>query len=194
MGRRGGGREEARDRAQIAAVAARLILEHGISDWSLAKRKASHQLMLDARAALPGDDEVEEALAAHQSLFGGADQAESLARMRGEALRWMRELAAWSPRLTGGVAAGWAGDHNEIRIELVVDDAKTVELALVNRGVAYRGAALASNGSTELSIDGSAGRVRLVLLTPAAARQRPRARGRPRPSLDAEAVEALLPP
>ena len=192
MARRAGGREEVRDRARIAAAAARLILEHGISDWSLAKRKAAHQLMLDARAALPGDDEIEDALGAHQSLFGGAAQAEALARMRGEALRWMRELAAWSPRLTGGVAAGWAGDHNEIRIELVVDDAKPVELALINRGVAYRAAPHSANGAAELGIDGPAGRVRLVLLTPAVARQRPRVRGRPRPSLDAEAVEALI--
>lgn len=192
MPRRPGGREDARDRARIATTAARLILEHGISDWSLAKRKAAHQLMLDARAALPGDDEIEDALAAHQSLFGGAHQTETLARMRGEALRWMRELAAWSPRLTGGVAAGWAGDHNEIRIELVADDAKNVELALINRGVAYRVAPPAARGEAELAIDTTAGCVRLVLLTPAVARQRPRVRGRARPSLDADAVEALL--
>ncbi|HEX8739370.1 MAG TPA: hypothetical protein VF925_04440 [Casimicrobiaceae bacterium] len=192
MPRRAGGREEARDRARIAAVAARLILEHGISDWSLAKRKAAHQLMLDARAALPADDEIEDALAAHQSLFGGASQVEALARMRAEALRWMRDLAAWSPRLTGGVAAGWAGDHNEIRIELVADDAKAVELALINGGVVYRVAPSGTNGGAELAIDAPGGSVRLVVLTPAIARQRPRARGRPRPSLDAEAVEALL--
>lgn len=192
MPRRATGREEARDRARIAAVAARLILEHGISDWSLAKRKAAHQLMLDARAALPADDEIEDALAAHQSLFGGASQAEALARMRAEALQWMRDLAAWSPRLTGGVAAGWAGDHNDIRIELVADDAKTVELALINRGVVYRVAPSGTNGGAELRIDATAGSVRLVVLTPAVARQRPRGRGRPRPSLDADAVEALL--
>lgn len=181
-----------RDRARIAAQAARLILEHGLSDWAVAKRKAARQLMLDERAALPGDDEVEEALTAHQALFGGAAQAQTLLRKRSEALRWMRDLDSWSPRLTGGVAAGWAGDHSDIRIELVADDAKAVELALVNRGVAYRAAPPAASGAAELRIDEAAGCVRLVVLTPALARQRPRTRGQARPSLDADAVEALV--
>lgn len=185
-------REDARDRAQIAAAAARLILEHGLCDWSLAKRKAAHQLMLGERAVLPADDEIEEALIVHQSLFGGVTQAETLWRKRGEALRWMRDLATWSPRLTGGVAAGWAGDYSDIRIELVADDGKAVELALINRGITYRVAPYAAGGVPELHVDAAAGSVRLVLLTPAQARQRPHPRGQPRPSLDAAAVAALL--
>ena len=50
------------ERSGIAQVAARLIAEHGIADWSLAKRKAARQLGLPERAALPGDDEIEAAL------------------------------------------------------------------------------------------------------------------------------------
>jgi hypothetical protein len=38
------------------------IAEHGITDWSLAKRKAARELMLPEREALPGDDEVQAAL------------------------------------------------------------------------------------------------------------------------------------
>lgn len=185
-------RHTGRDRARIAATAARLILEHGIGDWSAAKRKAAHQLLLDTRGALPDDDEVEEALIAHQSLFGGTSQAETLARKRSEALRWMRDLAAWSPRLTGAVAAGWAGEHSDIRIELITDEAKAVEFALVNRGVAYRVAPRPANGAAELRFDTAAGSVCLVVLPPAIARQRPRARGRGRPELDADAVAMLL--
>ena len=41
------------DRARIADLAARLIVEHGITDWSLAKRKAARQLLLPERTALP---------------------------------------------------------------------------------------------------------------------------------------------
>ena len=39
-GRIGDSSRDAEDRARIADVAARLIAEHGIADWSLAKRKA----------------------------------------------------------------------------------------------------------------------------------------------------------
>jgi phage tail protein X len=55
-GRMGDSSRDAEDRARIADVAARLIAEHGIADWSLAKRKALRQLMLPDRTALPGDD------------------------------------------------------------------------------------------------------------------------------------------
>ena len=51
------------NRVRIAQAAARLIVEHGITDWTLAKRKAARQLMLPEREALPGDDEVAAALA-----------------------------------------------------------------------------------------------------------------------------------
>ena len=52
-----------RDRERIAQTAARLIAEHGLTDWALAKRKAARQLMLPESAALPSNDEIEAALA-----------------------------------------------------------------------------------------------------------------------------------
>src|SRR5947207_15702054 len=95
---------EAQNRTRIAQLAARLIIEHGITDWSLAKRKAARQLMLSEREGLPGDDEVEAALTEHQALFGGEEQEATLRAQRQEALRWMRRLAEFLPKLVGGVA------------------------------------------------------------------------------------------
>src|SRR5215467_2520683 len=91
------GRE--RDRIRIAQAAARLIVEHGLTDWSLAKRKAARQLMLPERTALPADDEIEAALASHHALFGGEAHAQALRAQREEALTWLRALAAFEPRL-----------------------------------------------------------------------------------------------
>ena len=113
---------EAQNRTRIAQLAARLIAEHGIADWSLAKRKAARQLMLSEREALPGDHEIEAALAEHHALFGGAVHDETLAAQRTEALAWMRRLEAFRPLLIGGVAAGWATEHSDIRVELCADD------------------------------------------------------------------------
>jgi hypothetical protein len=163
------------NRERIAQVAARLILEHGISDWALAKRKAARQLMLPEREGLPGDDEVEVALAEHQALFGGEEQAESLRAQREEALRWMRRLDAFRPRLVGGVAAGWAGEHNDIRLDLVADDQKAVELVLINADVGYRvGPMRSADAPAQLLIDTPHGGVRLTIRDERDARQRPR--------------------
>jgi hypothetical protein len=183
------------DRARIADVAARLISEHGIADWSLAKRKAVRQLMLPERTPLPGDDEIEAALIEQQALFGGDEHAETLRQQRREALKWLHDLAEFSPTLVGGVAAGWATEHSDLRIDLIADDSKNVELALINRGIAYRVASdISPHGSTELYIDTPRIGVRLVIRTPIGARQRPRRdrRGAEDARLNAVALEALL--
>ena len=174
-GRMGDSSRDAEDRARIADVAARLIAEHGIADWSLAKRKALRQLMLPDRTALPGDDEIEAALVTHHALFGGDEHVVTLRRQREEALTWLRELAEFSPVLVGGVAAGWATEHSDIRIELIADDSKEVELMLINHSIPYRVApGHAQHGSAELFVDTRRGGVALVIRTPAVARQRPR--------------------
>ena len=95
------------ERATIAQAAARLIAEHGITDWSLAKRKAARQLDLPERAALPGDDEIQSALHDYHALFGGEAHADSLRAQREEALLWMNRLGAYRPLLVGAVAEGW---------------------------------------------------------------------------------------
>ena len=71
MGRRPGGRGDAL-RMTIAQEAARLIAEHGIHDYGLAKRKAAERLGVDTDCAvLPRNVEVEAALMERQRLFGG---------------------------------------------------------------------------------------------------------------------------
>ena len=191
-GRADGLRRE-RDRIRIAQAAARLIVEHGLADWTLAKRKAARQLMLPETAPLPSNEEIEVALADHHALFGGDAHDAALRRQRTEALGWMRRLAQWEPMLVGGVAAGWASEHSDVRLELVADDPKAVEMALASAGVAY--AALpprADDPAAHLRIDSPRAAVRLAILTPQQRRNRPRQRDEPR--LGADAVADLLTP
>ena len=186
---------DAQNRTRIAQLAARLIAEHGIADWSLAKRKAARQLMLSEREALPADSEIETALAEHHALFGGTAHEETLAAQRREALLWMRRLEAFRPMLIGGVAAGWATAHSDIRVELCADDAKTVELALINRGIRYRVPPARSRESrSELHVETQHGGVRLIVVDDAARRQRPRrdADGCEELRLSIEQVRTLL--
>lgn len=195
----GGGRTDAlralRERIRIAQTAARLIAEHGITDWSLAKRKAARQLMLPDATALPSNEDIEHALADHHALFGGDAHAETLRQQRREALAWMQRLRRWDPMLVGGVAAGWATEHSDIRLELVADDPKTVEIALASSGIAYAASppgddADRPQGLTQLRIAARGAAVRLSILTPAQRRNRPRKDDEPR--LSPDAVAALL--
>jgi hypothetical protein len=179
------------NRQRIAQTAARLIVEHGITDWSHAKRKAARQLMLSECCALPGDDEVEAALTEHQALFGGEEQAATLREQREEALVWLRRLHAFRPLLVGGVAAGWASAHSDVRIELTTDDHKSIELMLINADIAYRAAPMRSGEArTDLYIETRRGGVRLIVRDEREARQRPRRDEEAR--LDAAALERLL--
>ena len=194
-GSRGSGRTDTlrreRDRIRIAQAAARLIAEHGLTDWTLAKRKAARQLMLPETTGLPSNEEIEAALADHHALFGGEAHLATLRRQRVEALGWMRRLARWEPLLVGGVAEGWASEHSDIRLELVADDSKSVEIALAGEGVAY--AALpprADDTAAHLRIDAGTAAVRLAILTAQQRRNRPRKDDEVRLDID-ELIEIL---
>jgi hypothetical protein len=186
------------ERTRIAQATARLIAEHGITDWSAAKRKAARQLGLPEGLSLPSNEDVQQALTDYHALFGGAEHAASLQAQRTAALRWMRRLERWAPLLVGGVAAGWATTHSDIRIELVADDPKTVEMTLVGAGVHYvalpaRGddeGADGGGGGAQLLIEGAEANVRLSVLSPNQRRSRPRRDDEPR--LDIAAVQTLL--
>jgi hypothetical protein len=185
---------DAQNRIRIAQTAARLIAEHGITDWSLAKRKAARQLMLPEREALPGDDEIAAALADHHALFRSDTHADELRAQREQALRWMRRFAQFSPLLTGGVAAGWATEYSDIRLELVAEDTKAVEMVLLNAGTPYRVMNTDRDGAAELFIAESDVGVRISVRTPEQARQRPRRdrHGNEEVRLSADEVAALL--
>ena len=179
------------DRERIAQTAARLIAEHGLTDWALAKRKAARQLMLPESAPLPSNEEIEVALTSYHALFNTNAHVASLRVQREEALAWMRRLAAWDPQLVGGVAAGWATVHSDIRLELVADDAKAVEIALANDNVRYAALpARETDAGAQLLIETPRASLRVAILTPGERRNRPRRDKGPR--LAADAVAALL--
>ena len=98
----------------------------------------------------------------------------------------MRRLAAWDPVLVGGVAAGWATEHSEVRLELAADDPKAVEIELAGHGVTY-GALPPREGDTTtvLRVESKGVAVRLSIVTPIQRRNRPRKADEPRLTADA---------
>jgi hypothetical protein len=168
-----------RNRSRIAQTTARLIAEHGLTDWNAAKRKACRELGLPDREALPGNEEVEQALRDYNNLFHYDEQPARLRLQRLEALRWMEQLSQWNPVLTGAVAAGWATAHSEVRLELEAEDAKSVELALINTGIQYTcaPAPVGAGPQVQLRVERPQATLRLVIVSPLERRNRPR-RGR----------------
>jgi hypothetical protein len=185
-----------RTRARIAQAAARLIAEHGLNDWQAAKRKACRHLGLPDHQGLPDNDEVELALRDYNSLFQGATQVRSLRAQRLDALEWMERLSRWSPRLTGAVAAGWATEHSEVRLELEAEDAKAVELSLINAGIAYTSmpAPRGIDEPPQLRVESPRATLRIVILSPQQRRNRPRRERDPTSGerLTASQLRALL--
>lgn len=124
-------------RELIAQSAARLIAEDGIQDYAFAKRKAARQIGMPDSHSLPSNSEVETALRAYQELYQKDEQSARLACLRQEALSAMRLLERFNPHLTGSVLNGTATRHSDINLQLFTDNAKDVELFLINRGVPY---------------------------------------------------------
>ena len=151
--------------------------------------------MLPESASFPSNDEIEEALAGYHALFAADTHPAALRAQRAAALSWMRRLAAWDPVLVGGVAAGWATTHSDIRLELVADDPKTIEIALVGQAIPYTAVPPRGNGAdpahaVELRIDDPPLALRLTILSHLKRRNRPRHEDDAR--LDAASLEQLL--
>jgi hypothetical protein len=155
----------ANERQQIAQAAAALIIESGIADWQFARRKAARQLGLGERAGLPDRSQLEAALREYAALYLAEEQPELLEELRDEALAWMEILEHFDPELTGPVAEGWAYPGCEIRLELLADDAKVVEIALLNRGidVVHLPVRIQGAGPVSLQVEGESGPIRLVV-------------------------------
>lgn len=138
MTRKHPGRSENLRRA-LAQEAARIMAEHGIRDFFVAKRKAAERLGVTdgSVAVLPKNTEIETALVEYQRLFGGESHTESLHAQRRAALSAMRCLHEFEPRLVGPVLSGTATEYSDVQLHLFTDSAESVALKLMDWHVPY---------------------------------------------------------
>src|SRR5947207_1826043 len=124
--------------AEIAAAAARLVVEEGM-EYGPAKRRAARLVARHSvrPADLPGNDEVEDEVRSYLSLFHADTQPAELAALRQVALDWMKRLEPFRPHLTGAVWRGTATRLNSVHLQLYCDDSKSAELALIDLGLDY---------------------------------------------------------
>lgn len=123
-------------KSEIAATAARLVVEEGL-EYGPAKRRAVKQLGLPTRCALPGNDELEDAIIEYIAVFCAQTQAAELLALRRLALVWMERMAQFRPHLGGSVWHGTATRLSDIYIQLFCDDCKSAEISLIDHQVDY---------------------------------------------------------
>lgn len=130
--------ENERARQVLAQEAARIIVNHGVRDYRVAKQKAAERLGVSGRGALPGNPEIEAAVAEHLQLFGGDEYVDRLRLMRVGALAAMELLAEFSPRLVGPVLTGTADENSAVNLHVFTDSPEAVAMELDTIGISYR--------------------------------------------------------
>jgi hypothetical protein len=124
-------------REKLAQEAARLMVEGGIEDFGLAKRKAAERLGVRGAGALPSNAQIEARRAEWQRIFEPEHDAR-LADLRRVAVETMEWLEAFRPRLVGAVLAGTAMINSAVELHVFTDEPERVAAVLAERGVLLR--------------------------------------------------------
>ncbi len=129
-----------RIRRQIAFLAAQLMYHRTESEYFTAKRKAAKQLGVEYRfrpADLPSNAEIRDQIQTMARIHEGPKRLDHLRDMRFEALRLMRKLARFRPRLIGSVWTGHVRQGSDIDIHIFSDSQAIVTDVLEEFGLPY---------------------------------------------------------
>lgn len=127
-------------RRQITLRAAQLMYERLETEYFSAKRKAARELGLDPRFRprdLPSNAEIRDEIQRLADLLEGDRRRETLREMRLDALRLMRKLARFEPRLIGSVWTGHVRKGSDIDLHVFSDGLSALTSALDDHGVPY---------------------------------------------------------
>jgi hypothetical protein len=122
-----------RTRRHIALLAARLMYERTESEYFTAKRKAARQLGVEYRFRpkdLPSNAEIREQIRVLASFYEGEKRDDDLLRMRLAALRMMRLLEPFRPRLIGSVLTGHVRKGSDIDLHVFTDHLSAIVTVL----------------------------------------------------------------
>jgi hypothetical protein len=130
---------DVRLRQAIALEAARLMYERVESEYFTAKRKAAKRLCRRGVKPedLPSNAEVREQIQLFARIHEGDRRTRHLRAMRLEALRLMRLLRAFRPRLIGSVMTGHVRKGSDIDLHVFCDSPALVTDLLEREGLQY---------------------------------------------------------
>jgi len=126
-------------RQAIALEAARLMYERTESEYYTAKRKAAKRLCRRGVKPedLPSNAEIRDQIQVFARIHEGEKRTEHLFEMRVEALRIMRLLRAFRPRLIGSVMTGHVRKGSDIDIHVFTDSAELITNLLESEGYQF---------------------------------------------------------
>ena len=138
---------------EIASAAAALVVEDGM-EYGAAKRRAARDLgrRSGRRGELPSNEALEDEVRQHIELFCADTQPGELQALREVALQWMQRLADARPHVGGAVWRGTATRRSAVHLDLYCDDAKGVEIDLINAGVDYDVGSIESPGAEPVNV------------------------------------------
>ena len=128
---------DAKLRHAIAFEAARLMYERVESEYFTAKRKAAKRLCRGTvkPSDLPSNAEIRDQIQAFARVHEGEARAANLRDMRLHALRLMRVLGRFRPRLIGSVMTGHVRKGSDIDLHLFSDSVDPVTAAIEEEGL-----------------------------------------------------------
>jgi hypothetical protein len=126
-------------RQAIALEAARLMYERAESEYYTAKRKAARRLCRNRIKPedLPSNAEIRDQIQVFARIHEGEKRTQHLRDMRLDALRLMRLLRPFRPRLIGSVMTGHVRKGSDIDIHVFSDSAGLVTDLLESEGYSF---------------------------------------------------------
>lgn len=130
-------RDVNRVRTLLSQECARIMVEEGVKDFLLAKRKAAARLNVSDRALFPANAEIEQARQEYQRLFKSSEQPQQLRVLREAAVEAMNFLSRFQPRLVGTVLSGTAGPHSDVSLHLFAETLEEVLLFMSEHNIPF---------------------------------------------------------
>jgi len=113
------------------------MVEQGIRDFSLAKRKAAERVGATLHQHLPDNAEIELAVAEYLRIFHPESHLRRLKHLRQTALRAMKLLQRFDPRLVGPVLKGTADQHSSVNLHLFAHQPEEVSWFLMEQNIPH---------------------------------------------------------
>jgi len=130
---------DAKLRHAIAFEAARLMYDRVESEYFTAKQKAAKRLCRGSVKPkdLPSNAEIRDQIQSFARIHEGEQRTKNLRDMRLHALRLMRTLCRFRPRLIGSVLTGHTRKGSDIDLHLFSDHLEPITAALDDEGLQY---------------------------------------------------------
>ncbi len=126
-------------RRQIAFEAAQMMYRRQESEYYRAKQKAAKRICRGwvKPGDLPSNAEIRDMIQMFARTHEGDERGKRLRDMRLEALRMMRLLCGYRPRLIGSVLTGHVRQGSDIDLHLFSDSVSAVSAALEREGIVH---------------------------------------------------------